>query len=65
MNKTVIDRELRELILRLAPDDGNSIGNKALLEALTQAAGLEVAERDYFRVRDVFVQASASARGCS
>lgn len=46
------DQTLRDLILQLVPDDGKSIGNKALRDQIAKAAPFEIADTDYFRVRE-------------
>jgi adenine-specific DNA-methyltransferase len=60
---TDLDRTLRELMLRHAPDDGSPIGNQALRERLGRALNAEVAEDDYRRVRDALVAEGILASG--
>jgi type I restriction enzyme M protein len=46
------DEDLGDLLLALLPDDGSSLGNLAAREALGQAAGAEVSEEAYERVKE-------------
>jgi len=57
------DLALRSLILQHVPEDGSSIGNKTLLARLAQAAGADVAEEDYWRVRDGLIAEGVLASG--
>lgn len=52
---TDIDSTLRDLILRLVPEDGKSIGNKALHERLGLAADFTVTGEEYRRIRDELI----------
>lgn len=45
------DHALRDLILQYVPE-GGSIGNKVLLDQLTQVVDFSFTEEDYCRVRD-------------
>lgn len=57
------DHALRDLILQHVPDDGSSIGNKTLLDRLTQAADFSFSEEDYRRVRDALIAEGLLASG--
>ncbi len=57
------DTILRDLILQHVPVDGASIGNKALLERLTETADFTFTEADYQRVRDALIAEGLLASG--
>jgi len=56
------DAQLRELILTLVPDDGNTIGNARLLKQLSEEAG-EVDKLDYEQVRDGLIEEGVLGKG--
>ena len=56
------DAQLRELILTLVPDDGNTIGNARLLKQLSEEA-TEVDKLDYERVRDGLIKEGVLGKG--
>lgn len=56
------DAQLRELILTLVPDDGNTIGNARLLKQLSEEAA-EVEKSDYERVRDGLIEEGVLGKG--
>ncbi|PAU73924.1 site-specific DNA-methyltransferase [Halomonas salipaludis] len=56
------DAQLRELILTLVPDDGNTIGNARLLKQLSEEAG-EIDKLDYEQVRDGLVEEGVLGKG--
>lgn len=57
------DASLHDLILRLIPKDGNSIGNIKLQQQLTEAAAFSFNEEDYKRVRDDLIANGVLGKG--
>ena len=60
---------LADLLLSLVPEDGTSIGNTSLRRLLSEAAGGEISQEEYFRIRDPLITSgrlmTGSGRGGS
>lgn len=63
MTTSALDASLRELILKLVPQDGSAIGNTKLQTQLAVVEGLTFAEEDYHRVRDALIAEGLLAKG--
>ena len=55
--------DLHDLILQHVPDDGSSIGKKALLDLLKQTADSRFTEEDFLRARDELIAQGLLATG--
>lgn len=56
------DDKLKKHLLRLVPANGSAIGNIKLLALLRQQLG-DIAEKDYFRVRDALIESGILKTG--
>lgn len=54
---------IREVFLADVPRDGSAVGNIMLREKLAARLGSEVAEQDYFAVRDALIASGALLKG--
>ncbi|MBB1062087.1 site-specific DNA-methyltransferase [Marilutibacter spongiae] len=55
--------DIREAILRTLPEDGGTIGNGRMREAIAAELGADLDEADYFAVRDALVAEGLVATG--
>jgi len=57
------ENDLHDLVLQHVPDDGSSIGKKALLDALKQTADASFTEEDFLHAREELIAEGLLATG--